>query len=839
MGYVPLNNYNYDSGYRRIQSGPNHQGFIVLTSGSSAYGVNEGIVVPGSPLSGNLINGVWDYDSNWRYVPTTLPNQSGSLDPTPYNASGALDTYQATRIYTRDNVAGAQAASAIGPETGRVNPRGAALQPRANVTRPETYMYYGGGAPDNQDYSPYNTPDANTAAEGKTGGGVTHRNYESSLLTNLLGSQGTSDRSQWRYHQPVHCKTFTETRRSATPGLMSSPLRYVYRGPSTSYNYNYAGELLANKGGFALLNYDDFGGGCDIPPPCPTTTGDPLNPQPGDILRGSSFCTYVSITWYNTGSSNPIGTGDTYTIQESDYFYKIYYVVTYPNGSTAASSPDCLSTVVPPGYGTYWISQIGSAWGGTPFYEGVNQVIAVDKYGNTFIAWQLAEDPNNTSEPFWLYVSKKNNAGEEIWTKRYGSMPSFTVTRNSIILSPDSEKVYVGRGADFRSGPSCELFEISPINGNLINYVYYTVPGTFLSNSFKRIHFDELSNTIILIFSNLYACYIVRVDVNNLTTVYPGCSINIGGSGSGDVILDALPVRSPYDNNKTFLLLIDALNRTIICPLNANFELNVGTTFCTRYGPTVTSPSQYPVRVPPIPIRYLNNDCFIGTDRESLNGAIVIYNENMTPIFRTNTSAVGYTPTIAAVEGSNTEIYVASMSIPNVNNLVPGINLQGTAWAGILKYNVNSNIFTTAAFITPASGKIIDLLDTDISAGGFTINSNTEYVNRATVVLKPKFDSTEHSFGINSIVTMGLSIISSGNYKSINWNNPSGILGGAVATNTTNITGGSNSITTKVSGIFANTGNNGSIITSVGSGSAVIVDFTEVFTDQYGYVNLE
>jgi hypothetical protein len=250
VGYVPLSNYNYDSGYKRIQSGPNNQGFIVLTSGSSAYGANEGVVVPGSPLAGNSTEGAWSYDSNWRYVPSTLPDQRGSLDPTPYNASGILDTYQAARIYTRDNVAGAQAASAIGPETGKVNPRGGALQPRANVTRPEKYMYFGGGAPDNQNYSPYNTPDANTAAEGKTGGGVTHRNYESTLLTNLLGSQGTSDRSQWRYHQPVYCKTFTETQRSATPGLMSSPLRYAYRGQATSYNYNYGSELLANKGGF-------------------------------------------------------------------------------------------------------------------------------------------------------------------------------------------------------------------------------------------------------------------------------------------------------------------------------------------------------------------------------------------------------------------------------------------------------------------------------------------------------------------------------------------------------------------------------------------------------------
>ena len=252
MPYLSLPNFKYDSGPRRIQSGPNHEGYVVLYSGVQSTGPDEGIVVAGAPLSGTLALGAWDYDANWRYVPSTLQTQSGGLDPTPYNVKGALDTYDATRIYTRNMVAGAQIASAIGPETGKVNPRGAALQPRASVTQPEKYMYYGGAAPDNQNYSPYNTPNANSPAEGKTGGGVTHKTFESSLLTNVLGSQGTSDRSQWRYHQPVYCKTYTETKRSEAPGLMSTPLRAVYRGGSTSYNYNYGSELLASKGGFEL-----------------------------------------------------------------------------------------------------------------------------------------------------------------------------------------------------------------------------------------------------------------------------------------------------------------------------------------------------------------------------------------------------------------------------------------------------------------------------------------------------------------------------------------------------------------------------------------------------------
>ena len=352
MPYFALPNFNHDSGPNRIQSGPDHEGYIVLYSGVESTGPNNGIVVGGAPLSGSPAGGTWDYDSNWRYVPSTLPNQSGSLDPTPYNVSGALDTYDATRIYTRDNVAGAQAASAIGPETGKVNPRGGALQARADVTRPETYMYYGGGAPDNQDYSPYNTPDANTAAEGKTGGGVTHRNYESTLLTNLLGSQGTSDRSQWRYHQPVYCKTFTETRRSATPGLMSTPLRYVYRGQATSYNYNYGSELLANKGGFKLLPYDDQTFGCPFPVGCPTNSGSPDQIVVGDTLSAVVYCTFVKIEWFNSNNVL-LGQGLTYTVTSSDIDYRIYFKVTYNDGSTDSSSLLCFDPVVAYSF-RYW-----------------------------------------------------------------------------------------------------------------------------------------------------------------------------------------------------------------------------------------------------------------------------------------------------------------------------------------------------------------------------------------------------------------------------------------------------------------------------------------------------
>jgi hypothetical protein len=410
--YLPLPNFNHDSGPRRIQSGPDHEGYVVLYSGVESTGADDGFAVLGAPLSGTLALGAWDYDSNWRYVPSTLPSQSGSLDPTPYNVSGALDTYDATRIYTRDNVAGAQAASAIGPETGKVNPRGGALQPRADVTRPETYMYYGGAAPDNQDYSPYNTPDANSAAEGKTGGGVTHRSYESTLLTNVLGSQGTSDRSQWRYHQPVYCKTYTETRRSETPGLMSTPLRYVYRGSASSYNYNYGSELLANKGGFELLPYDDQTFGCPFPVGCPTTNGDPLVPIVGDTLSAVVYCDFNQIEWFNSDGQS-IGFGLTYTLKEFDVGYKIYYTVTYSDGSKDSSFISCLSSVVYTSLLKKWYflayNPLAGSWQYPP--------IAIQPNGDMIVARVKSLDPQLQYHPILHRVD--NNLNSIKWAYQY------------------------------------------------------------------------------------------------------------------------------------------------------------------------------------------------------------------------------------------------------------------------------------------------------------------------------------------------------------------------------------------------------------------------------------
>lgn len=412
MPYLSLPNFNYDSGPRRIQSGPDHEGYVVLYSGVQSTGPDEGIIVAGAPLSGTLALGAWDYDANWRYVPSTLPSQSGVLNPTSYNVSGALDTYDATRIFTRNTVAGAQIASAIGPETGRVTPRGGALQSNSNVTQPEKYMYYGGAAPDNQNYSPYNTPEINLAAEGKTGGGVTHRTFESSLLTNVLGSQGTSDRSQWRYHQPVYCKTYTETKRSEVPGLMSTPLRAVYRGGSTSYGYNYGGELLANRGGFELLPPDDQTFGCPFPVGCPTTSGSPTQLIVGDILSAVVYCDFAKIEWFNSDNTL-VGSGLTYTTTLSDVGYRLFFTVTYADNSTDSSSLTCFPAVIESSL-RYWYQRSATGAINEATYSCV-----VDNNADMYVAQVLSG--SNKSLPA---VYKISNEVTQQWGKVYPLDPA-------------------------------------------------------------------------------------------------------------------------------------------------------------------------------------------------------------------------------------------------------------------------------------------------------------------------------------------------------------------------------------------------------------------------------
>lgn len=219
MGYIPLTNYKYASGPHQLQSGPNHEAFLVVSSGIVDIGADLGRIAPGIPNSG-----LWYVTDDFREVP---PAVSGYwIDYTPgvaYQPSGALSAEEGYRPLGFSTIAYAKVQTSFSSNFG--------------VRQTIPYTYFGGVAPDNQDYSPYKTPDSNTVAEGITGGGVTHGRYEGGLLTTAVGS-GVATRADWTYNPPVYCRTYTEATRAQVPGLMSAVIRTIYRGGSTRYVSN-------------------------------------------------------------------------------------------------------------------------------------------------------------------------------------------------------------------------------------------------------------------------------------------------------------------------------------------------------------------------------------------------------------------------------------------------------------------------------------------------------------------------------------------------------------------------------------------------------------------------
>ncbi len=219
MGYIPLTNYKYDSGLHQIQSGPNHESYLVVSSGIVDVGADLGRITPGPPNSGS-----WYLTDDWRVAPQAVSGYW--IDYTPgvaYQPSGALSAEEGYRPLGFSTIAYAKVQTSFSSNFG--------------VRQTLPYTYFGGVAPDNQDYSPYKTPESNTVAEGITGGGVTHGRYEGGLLTTAVGS-GVATRADWIYNPPVYCRTYTEATRAQVPGLMSAVIRTIYRGGSTRYVSN-------------------------------------------------------------------------------------------------------------------------------------------------------------------------------------------------------------------------------------------------------------------------------------------------------------------------------------------------------------------------------------------------------------------------------------------------------------------------------------------------------------------------------------------------------------------------------------------------------------------------
>lgn len=219
--YTPLSNWRYDTGLHRVESGPVHEAFLVVSSGIRDLGADNGIITPGAPNSG-----LWYNTTEWRTVPAaTVSGYWTAYQDVDYAPSGALSSYDGYRPLGINTIANAKVSTAYGPQFG--------LRTTGQST------YFNGIAPASQNYTPYNTPASNTAADGITGGGVTHGRYEGGILTNPTNDTSGS-RASWIYNPPVYCKTFTETVRSTAPGLMSTALRYIYRGKAQTYVSNYA-----------------------------------------------------------------------------------------------------------------------------------------------------------------------------------------------------------------------------------------------------------------------------------------------------------------------------------------------------------------------------------------------------------------------------------------------------------------------------------------------------------------------------------------------------------------------------------------------------------------------
>lgn len=207
MVYTPLTNYRYALGPHRIQSGPNHEGFIVVSSGIQDTGADLGVITPGPPNSGS-----WYLTTQYRTVPQAVSGFWTDYQNTVYLPSGSLSAYTGYRPLFPTTIAGAKVVTSTGPEFG---------------TRDTgTYNSWTGV-----------TPPAGTSL---------NSNYLSSRLTTVNPNASGNPRSAWIYNPPTYCQEFTEYVRADAPGLMSSFLTHTYRGKSSRYVYNYGSVYLQN-----------------------------------------------------------------------------------------------------------------------------------------------------------------------------------------------------------------------------------------------------------------------------------------------------------------------------------------------------------------------------------------------------------------------------------------------------------------------------------------------------------------------------------------------------------------------------------------------------------------
>ena len=179
MVYAAQTNWKYDKNlYHPIQSGPQRTGdnlnltdtYLTISSGyvppsgvqQTWYGVNdEGADFGRIPVGPPNLNGYFTTD--WRAVPPAISGYWTNYENIQPHASGLLDSYVGFRAQGIYSNANASVQTAYGPEPGLRNFG--------------THTWYGEQVPDNQLYSPFQTPSSNdntVDGGGITGGGVTH-----------------------------------------------------------------------------------------------------------------------------------------------------------------------------------------------------------------------------------------------------------------------------------------------------------------------------------------------------------------------------------------------------------------------------------------------------------------------------------------------------------------------------------------------------------------------------------------------------------------------------------------------------------------------------------------
>lgn len=165
----------------------------------------------------------------WRYVPPAVPGYWSDYNPFEFPAvSGQLTLQDGFRY---QNIYHSRTASTVQTALGRGQP---------GLRNKGAYTWWGAFAPNNQSYSPFQTPQADGQQNGSTGGGVSYPRAQYPTLTNPT-SDTSGSRASWKYNPPVYCETFSELVRPKLPGALDSNIRRMYRGKSSMYVTNYGG----------------------------------------------------------------------------------------------------------------------------------------------------------------------------------------------------------------------------------------------------------------------------------------------------------------------------------------------------------------------------------------------------------------------------------------------------------------------------------------------------------------------------------------------------------------------------------------------------------------------